>query len=76
MSELPVLPDATDTTMEQVIARDQYYRLRDKLVALQCAPQHNAIAIDATIEALATALLTYKATHGRAGNHSVGDPFL
>ncbi len=73
MNNLPTLPNETDNKLEQVIARDHYERLRNKLVALQSAPDGNAVAIDAVIQALTLAQMIYKATHGLIGNNPIGD---
>lgn len=75
MNELPGIPSGMDTTLEQVIARDHYERLRDKLVTLQSAPQEDAVAIDVIIDALGAAQRAYQATHGLIGNHRADDPF-
>jgi len=75
MNDLPTLANGTDITAEQVIAHDRYDRLRDRLVTLQSAPVANDIAINACIEALATAQTAYQATHGLVGNHARKDPF-
>lgn len=73
MSDRLDLPNGTDTTLAQVIAREDYFRLRDKLVALQSASEPNAAAIDGVIRALEQAQLAYKATHGLFGNNPIGD---
>lgn len=71
MSHLPTLPNEIDNKLEQVIARDHYDRLRSRLVALQSAPQANAVAIDSVIQQLTLAQMIYKATHGLVGNNPI-----
>jgi hypothetical protein len=74
MSNWPTLPNEVDNKLEQVIARDHYDRLRSQLVALQSAPEENATAIDAVIQALTLAQMIYKATHGLIGNNPIEAP--
>jgi len=74
MNHWLTLPDEVDHKLEQVIARDHYDRLRSRLVALQSAPEENAVAIDAVIQALGLAQMIYKATHGLIGNNPIEAP--
>lgn len=74
MSYMPTLPNEVDHTLEQVIARDHYDQLRHRLVALQSAPEENAVAIDAVIQELTMAQMIYKATHGLVGNNPIEVP--
>jgi hypothetical protein len=60
---------ANDFTLEQVVAREHYFRLRDKLVRLKSAPEPNMTEIDGVIGELEQAQLAYKATHGVFGNN-------
>lgn len=64
-----ILRNETDNTLEQVIAREHYERLRDRLVTLQSAPEPKAADIDGVIQALTLAQVLYKATHGLIGNN-------
>jgi hypothetical protein len=73
MNNVPTLPNETDHKLEQVIARDHYEKLRNRLVALQSSPDGNAAAIDAVIQELTMAQRTYKATHGLVGNNPIED---
>lgn len=73
MNDLPRVPNGTDSNLDQVIAREVYFRLREDLVALQSASEPNAAAIDGVIRALEKAQLAYKATHGLIGNNPIGD---
>jgi hypothetical protein len=73
MNNFPTLPTEADHKLEQVIARDHYERLRNRLVALQSAPDSKAAAIDTVIEELALAQRIYKATHGLVGNNPIED---
>lgn len=66
-------PNGTDSTLEQVMARQDYLKLRDILVTLQSAPEPDAAAIEDVIRALEKAQLTYKATHGLYGNNPNDD---
>lgn len=74
MKTLHLLPNGTDSNLEQVVAREQYEILRTRLVALQSAPVPDMGAIDAVIEALSKAQMAYKATHGLFGNNANDDP--
>jgi hypothetical protein len=74
MKTLQVLPNGTDSNLEQVVAREQYEILRTRLVALQSAPVPDMGAIDGVIEALSKAQMAYKATHGLIGNNANDDP--
>ena len=73
MSDLLNLPNGTDSNLAQVIAREDYLRLRERLLVLQSAPEPNAADIDGVILALEKAQLVYKATHGLIGNNPIGD---
>lgn len=73
MTDVMNFPNGTDTNLQQVIAREAYLRLREKMVALQSAPEPDAAAIDAVIRSLEKAQLAYKATHGLIGNNPVDD---
>ena len=73
MNDLPVLPNQTDSNLQQVVAREQYEMLRNRLVALQSAPEPDMAAIDAVIQALSKAQIAYKATHGLIGNNADDD---
>jgi hypothetical protein len=73
MNDLLDFPNGTDTTLAQVVAREDYFRLRDTLVALQSESEPNAAAIEGVIRALERAQLAYKATHGLIGNNPIGD---
>ncbi len=66
-------PNGTDSTLEQVMARQDYLKLRDILVTLQSAPEPDAAAIEDVIQALEKAQLAYKATHGLYGNNPNDD---
>ena len=74
MTHFPIIPNGTDTNLNQVVAREDYLRLREKLLALQSASEPNAAAIDDVVRALETAQLTYKATHGLIGNNAIEAP--
>jgi len=74
MNDLPVLPNGTDSNLEQVVAREKYGMLRTRLVALQSAPEPDMGAIDEVIDALSKAQMAYKATHGLFGNNASDDP--
>ena len=74
MNDVPVLPNGTDSNLEQVVAREQYGILRTRLVALQSAPEPDFGAIDAVIDALTKAQMAYKASHGLLGNNASDDP--
>ena len=74
MSDLSLPSDVNDSTLEQVIARQHYVQLRNKLVALQSASEPDAGAIDTVIQDLEKAQLAYKATHGLIGNNPIEDP--
>ena len=74
MSDIPVLHNGTDTNLEQMIAREHYSKLREKLVALLSAPDPDGAAVDAVIRALEKAQMDYKATHGLIGNNAADDP--
>ena len=73
MNDLLNFPNGTDSSLAQVVAREDYLRLREKLIALQSAPEPNAAAIDDVIRSLEKAQLAYKATHGLIGNNPIGD---
>ncbi len=73
MNELLNHPNGTDTTLAQVVAREDYFRLRDTLVALQSASVPNTAAIDRVSRALEQAQLAYKASHGLFGNNPIDD---
>lgn len=73
MNALSMAFNGTDRTLEQVVAREHCAQLREKLVALQSAPQPNAAAIDAVVRDLEKAQLAYKATHGLIGNNPMED---
>lgn len=73
MNELPVLPNGTDSNLQQVVAREHYEILRNKLIALQSASEQDMAAIDAVIQALSKAQMAYKATHGLIGNNANDD---
>ncbi len=73
MNDLLNVLNGTDSDLAQVVAREDYLRLREKLVALQSALEPNATAIDEVIRALEKAQLAYKATHGLIGNNPIGD---
>lgn len=66
--------NGTDNNRQQVEAREDYFRLREKLVVLESSAEPNAADIDAVIRALEKAQLAYKATHGLVGNNPIGDP--
>ena len=74
MTDIPVLPNGTDSNLEQVVAREQYFILRTRLVALQSAAVPDMGAIDAVIQALSKAQMAYKASHGLIGNNASDDP--
>ncbi len=74
MTDIPVLPNGTDSNLEQVVAREQYFILRTRLVALQSAAVTDMGAIDAVIQALSKAQMAYKASHGLIGNNASDDP--
>ena len=74
MTDIPVLPNGTDSNLEQVVAREQYFILRTRLVALQSAAVPDVGAIDAVIQALSKAQMAYKASHGLIGNNASDDP--
>jgi hypothetical protein len=71
MHDLTLPPDVTDHNLSQVIARDRYYELRDKLVRLKAASEPSMPAIDALIQDLEKAQLDYKASHGQIGNNPI-----
>lgn len=73
MNNFSALSSETDTYSEQVAARTAYFGLRDKLVALQSAPDPDQSAIDLVIRELEEAQLAYKATHGLIGNNPIED---
>jgi len=73
MTDMDGVPDGTDSTPEQVLARRRYEALRHKLVALRSAPQPDEVQINAVIEALSHAQMAYKAAHGLIGNNPVDD---
>lgn len=74
MSDPPTLHNGTDTNLAQAIARAHYEKLRDRLIALQSAPEPDMAAIDAVIRALEKAQMDYKATHGLYGNNANDEP--
>ena len=51
MTQLPIIPNGTDTNLSQVAARDNYFQLREKLVALHSVTVPDAAAIDRVIQA-------------------------
>lgn len=73
MTHLPTIPNGTDTNVSQLVARDNYFQLREKLVTLHSATVPDAAAIDKVIQALEQAQLAYKATHGLFGNNPIED---
>ena len=73
MNDLTNFPNGTDSNLEQVIAREKYLRLKEKMSVLQSALKPNAAAIDALVQALEKAQLAYKATHGLIGNNPIED---
>lgn len=73
MNDLPILPNGTDSNLQQVVAREHYEILRNRLVALQSAPEPDMAAIDAVIGALSQAQMAYKASHGLIGNNADDD---
>jgi hypothetical protein len=73
MNDLPILPNGTDTNLEQVVAREHYEILRKRLITLQSAPEPDMAAIDGVIQALSKAQMAYKATHGLIGNNADDD---
>jgi hypothetical protein len=73
MTDLPTLPNANDNTMQQVVAREQYEILRNRLVALKSAAVPDMAAIDEVIGALSKAQMAYKASHGLIGNNADDD---
>jgi hypothetical protein len=73
MTHLPLIPNGTDTNVGQRVARDNYFQLREKLVALHSVTVPDAAAIDKVIQALEKAQLAYKATHGLFGNNPIED---
>lgn len=74
MTERPITPNGTDSNLSQVLARDHYFSLRQKLVLLQSALEPDTAAIDNVIQELEKAQLAYKATHGLIGNNPIEDP--
>ena len=73
MNEFFTPANGTDSTVEQVAARENYDRLRDRLVTLKSAAVPDFAAISAVVQALEKAQLAYKATHGLIGNNPLGD---
>ena len=73
MNDLPEFPNGTDFRLEQVVAREHYFRLRENLVVLRAATVPNVAAIDQAIKALEQAQLNYKGTHGVIGNNPIED---
>ena len=73
MNDLPILPNRTDSNLQQVVAREQYEILRNRLICLQSAQEPDTAAIDAVIQALSKAQMAYKATHGLIGNNADDD---
>ena len=73
MNDVPVLPNGIDSNLQQVVAREHYEILRNRLIALQSAPEPDMAAIDAVIQALSKAQMAYKATHGLIGNNANDD---
>jgi hypothetical protein len=73
MQELANPAVANDHTLEQVLAREHYFRLRDTLVRLKSASVPNLAEIDTVIGELEQAQLAYKATHGVYGNNPLAD---
>ncbi len=74
MNELLNIPNGTDSISEQVVAREAYFQLREKLVALNSAAVPNLSDIAGVIRELEKAQLAYKATHGLIGNNPIDDP--
>lgn len=73
MTHLPIIPNGTDTNLSQVVARDNYFQLREKLLALHSVTVPDAAAIDKVMQDLEKAQLAYKATHGLFGNNPIED---
>ena len=73
MTDLPTLHNGNDSTLEQVVARERYEILRNRLVALQSAPEPDTAAIDDVIGQLAKTQMAYKASHGLIGNNADDD---
>jgi hypothetical protein len=67
MNVLPMSPNGTDSTLEQVIAREHCAQLWERLESLQTTLQPDGAAIDVVIHDLAKAQLAYAATHGLVG---------
>jgi hypothetical protein len=65
--------ESNDHKLEQVVARELYFRLRDKLVGLRAVSEPNMSAIDDVIHELEQAQMAYKATHGIFGNNPLAD---
>jgi hypothetical protein len=64
---------SNDYKLDQVVARELYFRLRDKLVGLRSASEPDLAAIDNVIHELEQAQLAYKASHGIYGNNPLTD---
>lgn len=73
MSDNTFTPNVADHNLEQVVARENYIRLRDKLVTLRSTPETDMAVIDGVIKDLERAQLAYKATHGLHGNNPIDD---
>lgn len=73
MNDLPQSGQVNSHSSEQAVARQEYFRLRDKLVSLKSALEPNLAAIDSVVEELEQAQLAYKATYGLFGNNPLDD---
>jgi hypothetical protein len=69
MQDFADAPNTNDHKLEQVVARERYIWLRNKLLGLKAAANPDAAAIDVVIRDLEQAQLAYKATHGIFGNN-------
>lgn len=73
MNDLSLTDHVNSHSPERAGARQEYFRLRDKLVSLKSALVPNLAAIDSVIQELEQAQLAFKATYGLFGNNPLGD---
>lgn len=73
MHDFPLSLNVNNHNLERVVARQHYFRLRDKLVSLELVVEPNLADIDAVIKELEQAQLAYKATYGLFGNNPMDD---
>lgn len=73
MHDMPSSVDFNKHNLERTAARQNYFRLRDKLVSLESVSDPNCASIDSVVQELEQAQLAFKATYGMFGNNPIDD---